>query len=49
MFSSEEGKILLKKWGLGENFEGIGHCVIGYGEGAYPEAKARKDNYVIWD
>ncbi len=49
VFVSDEGKKLLKKWGLDETYEGIGHCVIGYGEGDYPEAKARKEGYVIWD
>ncbi|MCI8464317.1 MAG: nitroreductase family protein [Lachnospiraceae bacterium] len=49
MFSSEEGKKLLKKWGLDERYEGIGNCIIGYGEGGYPEAGARKENYVVWD
>ena len=28
------------------NFEGIGHCVLGYADGPEPEAKPRKDNYV---
>lgn len=49
VFDSEEGKKLLEKWGLNENYEGIGHCIIGYGEGDYPAAKIRKDNYVVWD
>ena len=49
VFSLAEGKKLLEKWGLDENYEGIGHCVVGYGEGDYPGAKAKKENYVIWD
>ena len=44
-FESEKGKALLKKWGIEGNYEGIGHCVLGYGEKA-PE-KPRKENYVF--
>ena len=29
-FESEEGKALLKKWGIEGDYEGIGHCVLGY-------------------
>ena len=47
VFCSEEGKELLKKWGLDEKYEGIGHCILGYRDGAYPEAKSRKENYII--
>lgn len=43
-FESEKGKALLKKWGIEGNYEGIGHCVLGYGEKA-PE-KPRKENYI---
>ena len=43
-FESEEGKALLKKWGIDGNYEGIGHCVLGYGEKA--PAKPRKDKYI---
>ena len=43
-FESEEGKALLKKWGIDGDYEGIGHCVLGYGEKA--PAKSRKDKYI---
>ena len=49
VFALEEGKKLLKKWGLDDRYEGIGHCIIGYGDGPLPAAKVRKENYVIWD
>ena len=29
-FYSEEGKALLAKYGIEGDYEGIGHCVIGY-------------------
>ena len=30
VFLSEEGKTLMKKWGLGEEYVGIGNCILGY-------------------
>ncbi len=43
-FESEEGKALLKKWGIEGDYEGIGHCVLGYGEKT--PSKPRKENYI---
>ena len=45
-FESEEGKALLKKWGIEGEYTGVGHCILGYREGELPEAKPRKENYV---
>ena len=44
-FESEEGKAFLKKWGIEGDYEGTGHCILGYAvkEG---EAKPRKANYI---
>lgn len=47
-FESEEGKALLKKWGLSGNLIGIGHCIVGYPAAEPAPAKPRKENYVIW-
>lgn len=47
VFDSEEGKALKAEWGVPESYVGIGHCVLGYRSGEYPEAKARKDDFVI--
>ena len=47
-FESEDGKELLKKWGVEGDYEGLGHCVIGYVEGDYPETKPRKEDYVYY-
>ena len=46
VFASEEGKALLKKWGVEGDYEGIGHCGLGYPTGDVPKAKPRKENYV---
>ena len=47
-FESEEGKTLLKALGIEGDFEGIGHCCVGYIEGEEPEAKERRDGRVFW-
>lgn len=43
-----EFKELLKAHGIEGEWEGIGHCAVGYVEGDYPEAAARKADRVIW-
>ena len=30
VFDSEEGKALLKKWGVEGDYIGVGHCILGY-------------------
>lgn len=47
-FESEEGKELLKSLGIEGDYEGIGHCVLGYVDGEEPEAAPRKDSYVFY-
>ena len=45
-FNSEEGKKILHDLGITGNYEGIGHCILGYADGDEPAAKPRKENYV---
>ena len=47
-FDSEEGKAILRELGIEGDYEGIGHCVLGYSDGPLPEAKPRKEAYVYW-
>ena len=47
-FESEEGKAILRELGIEVDYEGIGHCVLGYADGPLPEAKERKQNYVYY-
>lgn len=47
VFETEAGRALMKKWGIPENYQGISHCILGYPDGDYPEARPRKDNYII--
>ena len=41
-FEQDEYKKILKDLGIEAEYEGIGHCIVGYIEGEYPQAKERK-------
>ena len=45
-FQTEYGKNLLKSLGIEGEWEGIGHCVLGYADGELPAARPRKDGWV---
>lgn len=47
-FETDWGKELLKSLGIEEEYEGIGHCTLGYIDGEYPEAAKRKENRVFY-
>mgnify|MGYP007026364966 CR=1 FL=1 len=38
----------MKELGIEGDYEGIGHCILGYADGPAPEAKPRKADYVKW-
>ena len=47
VFGSPEGQDLLKQWGIEGDYEGIGHCVLGYPQDSKePVAAPRKADYV---
>ena len=47
-FETEEGMALLRSLGVTEDYEGVGHCALGYAEGEPPQAPARKENWVSY-
>lgn len=47
-FELEEGKEILKSLGIEGDYEGIGHCILGYVDGEEPEPTPRKENYVYY-
>ncbi|HAM79089.1 MAG TPA: diguanylate cyclase [Treponema sp.] len=51
-FQTEEGKAMLKAWGISGDYEGIGHLAIGYPvvtvQKALPKPPPRKKNYVYF-
>lgn len=47
-FEMPQYKELLKAVGLQEEYEGIGHCVLGYADGPLPPPPARKEKRVFY-
>ena len=47
-FEQDEWKKLLADLGVQGEWEGIGHCAVGYTEGDVPAPAPRKDNRVFW-
>ncbi len=45
-FDSEEGKAILKKLGIEGDYEGIGHCILGYAAGESNAPAPRKEKYI---
>lgn len=46
-FASDEGKALLKRWGVEGDWIGVGHCILGYAEEPAAPAKPRKADYIV--
>ena len=47
-FESEIGKDILAKLGITDEYEGIGHCALGYAAAPLGDPAPRKDNYVYY-
>ena len=45
-FETEEGKALLRKWGLPDHLVGIGNCILGYAKET-PDARPRKEGRIV--
>ena len=45
-FESDFGKDILKKLGISDEYEGTGHCALGYAAEPLNDPAPRKDNYV---
>ena len=46
-FETDWGKDLLKSLGVEGEYEGIGHCALGYVDGEYPQAAERKEKRIF--
>lgn len=44
-FDSPEGKEILRSLGIEGDYEGIGHCILGFCDGDVPEASPRKEGW----
>ena len=47
-FEQDEWKKLLADLGVQGEWEGIGHCAVGYADCELPQAAPRKDGRVVW-
>ena len=47
-FDSDFGKDILKKLGISDEYEGIGHCALGYAAEPAKNPAPRKKNYVYY-
>ena len=47
VFDSEEGRALLRKWGVTGEYIGVGHCLLGYADGPEKPASPRKSDYGV--
>lgn len=47
-FDTPEGKAILARLGIEGDYEGIGHCVLGYPAGDAPAAPARREGRVFY-
>ena len=47
-FETEQGKKLLEKLGIKGDYEGVGHCIIGYPDCDAPKTSPRKENYIYY-
>lgn len=45
-FDTEEGKALLRKWGVPEHYRGVGNCILGY-PAEEPAAKPRLTGRIV--
>ncbi len=45
-FDSEEGKALLRSWGITGDYVGIGHCILGYRKDEPKPRASRKPDYI---
>ena len=46
-FDSDEGKAILHDLGVEGDYAGVGHLIVGYADGAEPEAKPRREGRVL--
>lgn len=47
-FDSDEGREILRSLGITGDYEGIGHCIIGFPANESPKAAPRKNDYVVF-
>lgn len=47
VFDTDEGKALLKNWGVEGDYVGVGNMILGYRDCEYPAAPERKEGRIV--
>lgn len=47
-FETEEGRQILRELGIQGDYEGIGHCILGYPDEELPKGAPRKEHHVFY-
>ena len=47
-FDSDEGKSILRELGIEGDYQGIGHCIVGYPASPAPQPAPRREGRVFW-
>lgn len=47
IFDTDEGKALLSRWGLGDEYMGVGALAVGYPKGGPVQAKERNESVIV--
>ena len=47
MFQTDEGKALLREWGLDGDYVGVGNCILGYPADPIPGARERLSGRIV--
>ena len=47
MFETEEGKALLRQWGLPDTLVGVASLALGYADCEQPVPKPRREGYIV--
>ena len=47
IFATDEGKALLRRWGIEGEWEGVGFCILGYPAAEPKPAAPRKADYIV--
>lgn len=48
-FASPDGIQLKRELGIPDSYVGIAYCILGYPADEHPAARARKDDFIVWD
>lgn len=47
-FQTDEGRALLRQWGVPEGYEGIGNCIVGYSAEGEPSPSPRREGRLLF-